>query len=112
LAALDDSLALSRSRIAEALQNEDMQIRQSMRALEQSMESMEALALNADLARETYAMWEESYRRGSADLQSLRSAADSLSEAEHRMQQEQYNLLAAALDLEKALNVPFGTLLQ
>ncbi|MDR0597714.1 MAG: TolC family protein [Treponema sp.] len=112
IAALDDNLALSRNRIAETLQNEDMQIRQSLRALEQSMESMEALALNADLARKTYAMWEESYRRGSADLQRLRSAADSLSEAEHRMQQEQYNLLAAALDLEKALNVPFGTLLK
>jgi outer membrane protein TolC len=112
IAALDDSLALNRSKIAEALQNEDMQIQQSMRALEQSMESMEALALNADLARKTYAMWEESYRQGSADLQRVRSAADSLSEAENRMQQEQYNLLAAALDLEKALNVPFGTLLK
>jgi outer membrane protein TolC len=112
IAALDDSLALSRSRIVEALQTEDMQLRQTMRALEQSIESIEALALNVDLARETYAMWEESYRRGSADLQRLRSAADSLSEAENRMRQEQYNLLAAALDLEKALNVPFGTLLQ
>ena len=112
IAALDDSLALSRSRIAEALQNQEMQIQQSMRAMEQSMESMEALVLNADLARETYAMWEESYRQGSADLQRLRSAADSLSEAEHRMQQEQYNVLTAALDLEKALNVPFGTLLK
>jgi outer membrane protein TolC len=81
-----------------------------MRALEQSIESIEALSLNVDLARETYSMWEESYRQGSADLQQLRNAADSLSEAENRMQQEQYNLLAAILDLEKTLNVPFGTL--
>jgi outer membrane protein TolC len=112
IAALDDSLVLNRSRITEALQNQDMQIRQNMRAMEQSIESIEALALNVDLARGTYAMWEEAYRRGSADLQQLRNAADSLFETEHRMQQEQYNLLAAALDLEKALNVPFGTLLK
>jgi outer membrane protein TolC len=112
IAALDDNLALSRSRITEALQNQDIQIQQNLRAMEQSLESIEALALNVDLARETYAMWAESYRQGSADLQRLRSAADSLFEAENRMQQEQYNLLAAALDLEKALNVPFGTLLQ
>jgi outer membrane protein TolC len=78
--------------------------------MEQSVESIEALSLNVDLARETYSMWEESYRQGSADLQQLRNAADSLSEAENRMQQEQYNLLAAILDLEKTLNVPFGTL--
>jgi outer membrane protein TolC len=112
IAAVDDTLALYQSRIAEALQNQDIQIRQNMRALEQSIESIEALSLNVDLARETYAMWEESYRQGSADLQQLRNAADSLSEAENRMQQEQYNLLAAMLDLEKTLNVPFGTLLK
>lgn len=112
IAALDDNLALSRSQIAEALQKQDIQIQQSTRAMEQSMESIEALALNVDLARDTYAMWEESYRQGSADLRQLRSAADSLSEAENRMQQERYNLLAAALDLENALNVPFGTLLK
>jgi outer membrane protein TolC len=112
IAALDDNLALSRSRIAEALQNQDIQIRQNMRAMEQSIETIEALALNVNLARETYAMWEESYRKGSADLQQLRNAADSLSEVENRMHQEQYNLLTATLDLEKALNVPFGTLLK
>ncbi|MDR1900015.1 MAG: TolC family protein [Treponema sp.] len=110
IAAVDDSLALYRSQIAEALKTEDLEARQNIRAMEQSIESIEALALNVELARETYFMWEESYRQGSADLQQLRNAADSLSEAENRMQQEQYNLLAATLDLEKALNVPFGTL--
>jgi outer membrane protein TolC len=112
IAAVDDTLALYQSQITEALQNQDIQIRQNMRALEQSIESIEALSLNADLARETYTMWEESYRQGSADLQQVRNAADSLSEAENRMQQEQYNLLAAILDVEKTLNVPFGILLK
>ncbi|MDR1949281.1 MAG: TolC family protein [Spirochaetaceae bacterium] len=110
IAALDDNLTLYRIQITEALKSEDITVRQNMRALEQSAESIEALSLNVDLARETYAMWEESYRQGSADLQQLRNAADSLSEAENRMHQEQYNLLAAMLDLEKTLNVPFGTL--
>ena len=63
-----------------------------------------------DLARETYEMWTQAYRQGSADLQQLRSAADSLTEAENRLRQEQYNLLAAMLDLEKSLNIPFGSL--
>jgi outer membrane protein TolC len=110
IAAVDDTLALYQSQIAEALKNQDITVRQNIRAMEQSIESIEALSLNIELARETYAMWEESYRQGSADLQQLRNAADSLSEAENRMQQEQYSLLAAMLDLEKTLNVPFGTL--
>jgi outer membrane protein TolC len=112
VAAIDDSLALYRNRITEAIQNQDTEIRQNMRALEQSIESIETMSLNVDLARETYSMWAESYRQGSANLQQLRSAADSLSEAENRLRQEQYNLRAAALDLEKALNVPFGSLWQ
>jgi outer membrane protein TolC len=110
IAAADDSLALYRIQIIEALKSEDITVRQNMRALEQSIESIEALSLNVELARETYSMWEESYRQGSADLQLLRNAADSLSEAENPMQQERYSLLAAMLDLEKALNIPFGSL--
>jgi outer membrane protein TolC len=110
IAAVDDNLTLYQSQIAEALKNQDIQIRQNIRTMEQSIESIETLSLNIDLARETYAMWAGAYRQGSADLQQLRNAADSLSEAENRMQQEQYNLLAAILDLEKTLNVPFGTL--
>jgi outer membrane protein TolC len=110
IAAVDDSLALYRSQITEAIRNQDTQIRQNMRAMEQSVESIEAISLNVDLARETYEMWTQAYRQGSADLQQLRNAADSLSEAENRLRQEQYNLLAAMLDLEKSLNVPFGSL--
>ncbi|GHV68562.1 hypothetical protein AGMMS49928_08370 [Spirochaetia bacterium] len=110
IAAVDNSLALYRSQITEAIRNQDTQIRQNMRVMEQSIESILAISLNVDLARETYAMWTQAYRQGSADLQQLRSAADSLSEAENRLRQEQYNLLVAMLDLEKSLNIPFGSL--
>jgi hypothetical protein len=46
--------------------------------------------------------------RGAADYQSLRDADDSLLLARNRVQQEQYNLISAILDLERELNVPFG----
>jgi hypothetical protein len=40
----------------------------------------------------------------------LRGGRDSLEQAKNRLLQEQYNLISALLDLEKELNIPFGTL--
>ncbi|QQO08680.1 TolC family protein [Breznakiella homolactica] len=108
----NDSITNYQSQITEALMNSENQIRQHQRSIEQSLESIDSLRLNVELAEETYAMYEESYAKGTADLQSLRSAYDSLSEAKHNVQQEYYNLLSVSLDLEKELNVPFGTLWQ
>jgi hypothetical protein len=51
-----------------------------------------------------------SYRHGTSDLQQLRGAADSLSQTRNQLHQEYYTLIAASLDLEKELNVPFGSL--
>jgi outer membrane protein TolC len=55
-------------------------------------------------------MYEQAYRNGAVDYQRLRDAGDSLLQAQNRVQQEQYNLIAAILDLEMELNVPFGSM--
>ncbi|MFP3041354.1 TolC family protein [Treponema primitia] len=110
--AVDDSLKIYRSQIQEALLNQDMRIRQLQRSIGQSIETIEALTLNGELAERTYEMWSESYRRGTADMQQLRAAGDSLLQAKNRVKQEFYNLVAASLDLEKELNIPFGSLWQ
>jgi outer membrane protein TolC len=68
------------------------------------------MTLNVELAQTTYDMYEDSYRRGAADYQQLRGGRDSLEQAKNRLLQEQYNLISALLDLEKELNIPFGTL--
>ncbi|ULQ60867.1 TolC family protein [Brucepastera parasyntrophica] len=107
---LKTSVAIYQSNLAEAKMNSDLQVRQLVRTIEQSLETIEALKLNVDLAEQSYAMYEESYQKGTTDLQNLRSAADSLSTAQNRVQEELYNLLSATLDLENELNVPFGTL--
>jgi outer membrane protein TolC len=110
--AVDDNLKIYRSQIQEVILNQDMRIRQLQRSIEQSIETIEALTLNGELAERTYEMWSESYRRGTSDMQQLRSAGDSLLQAKNRIQQEFYNLVAASLDLEKELNIPFGSLWQ
>jgi hypothetical protein len=55
-------------------------------------------------------MYEEAYRQGTADFQSLRSARDGLSFAQNSVLEEQYHLASAILELEKELDVPFGSL--
>jgi outer membrane protein TolC len=107
---VDDSIRDSGIRLTESVMDQELKIRQYTRLIEQSLENLTALALNVELAERSYEMYEEAYRRGAADLQRLRSAGDSLSAAQNKVEQERYTLLAAILDLEKALNVPFGTL--
>jgi outer membrane protein TolC len=110
LESLDDSVRSSQMRLAETLRSREDRISQYRRTIEKTMESIAAAKLNVELAQSTYAMYEEAYRNGTADYQSLRNAADSSLQVENQLQQEQYNLISTILDLEKELNVPFGTL--
>ncbi|QQO07456.1 TolC family protein [Breznakiella homolactica] len=108
--AVNDSLKTTQSMLTEAQMTADNTIRQLTRTIEQSLQSLDVLNLNVELAEQTYDMYLESYQNGTADLQSLRSAGDSLSLAQNQVQQELYTLLSTVLDLEKELNVPFGAL--
>ena len=71
---------------------------------------MEAMTLNVELAQMTYEMHEDAYKRGAMDYQRLLSSRDGLEQAKNRLLQEQFNLVSALLDLERELNIPFGTL--
>ncbi|MDR0706370.1 MAG: TolC family protein [Treponema sp.] len=104
---LDDSIQSSQLQLDESLRNREDRIRQYERTINQTRETIEALALNVELAESAYAMYGEAYRQGAADYQSLRNAGDSLLQAKNQVQQEYYNLIAAVLDLEKELNIAF-----
>jgi outer membrane protein TolC len=110
--AIDDNIRIAANQALEASLNQQSRVRQYTRTIEQSIESVNALLLNIELAEQTYAMYVESYRHGTSDLQQLRGAADSLSETKNRLYQEYYTLIAATLDLEKEINVPFGSLVR
>jgi outer membrane protein TolC len=91
-----------------------MNSRPAVRLLErnilQSIKTIDTLVLNVTLAEETRKMYEEAYRQGTADFQSLRSARDGLSLAQNSVLEERYNLASAVLELEKELALPFGSL--
>jgi outer membrane protein TolC len=82
------------------------------RNIAQLEENIKTLRLNLTLAGETHRMYEEAYRQGAADLQSLYSARDNMLLAENRLLSEQYNLASALLELEKELGLSFGTLMR
>jgi outer membrane protein TolC len=107
--ALDDSIQSSRIRLSETQRNREDRIGQFRRTIEKTEETIEALKLNVELARSAYSQYVDAYRAGAADYQQLRNAGDSLSQAENKVLQEQYNLVSAMLDLEKEL-APSGAL--
>jgi outer membrane protein TolC len=107
---LNDSIRSVEIQLSETLRNNESNIAQYRRTIEQTQETIAALILNVELAESSYAMYEEAYRNGAADYQQLRDAGDSLLQAQNRVQQEQYNLILAILDLEKELGLPFGTI--
>lgn len=107
---LNDSIRSTGIRLSETIRDAESRIIQCQRTIEQTKETIAALILNVELAQTAYALYEEAYRNGAADYQQLRDAGDSLQQAQNRVQQEQYNLISAVLDLEKELNVPFGTI--
>jgi outer membrane protein TolC len=110
LDSLDDSIRSAGIQLSETMRNRESRIAQYRRTVEQTQETIAALSLNVELAQTSYALYEEAYRNGAADYQQLRDAGDSLLQAQNRVQQEQYNLISALLDLEKELGLPFGSI--
>ena len=108
--ALNDNIRATEIQLTESLRNRDNRINQNIKTIERILESLASMNLNVELAQHTYEMVEDAFKRGAADYQRLRNAGDGLEQAKNRLLSEQYNLAAALLDLEKELNIPFGTL--
>jgi outer membrane protein TolC len=88
MADLEDGLKKSDSQLREARLDQESRVRQNLRTLEQSAQTIKALTLNITLAEQSYEMTAEAYRQGAVDLQQLRASADSLSLAKNRLASE------------------------
>ena len=107
---LNDHIRSTQIQLNDSTRNRENRVNQHTRTIERILESREAIALNVELAQASYEMFGEAYRRGAVDYQRLRSARDGLEQAKNRLLLEQFNLISAILDLERELNIPFGTL--
>lgn len=107
---INDGIRASQIQLNDTIRNKENRISQNIRTIEGILESLEAMKLNVELAQSTYEMIGDAFARGAVDFQRLRGAGDSLAMAQNRLLQEQFNLASALLDLERELNIPFGTL--
>ena len=107
---INDSISSTQIQLNESVLNRENRTNQLLRVIANTGENIEILKLNVELAQSTYDLYVDAYRSGAMDYQRLRDAAESLLQAQIQVQQEQYNLISAVLDLEKELNIPFGTL--
>ena len=107
---LSDAITAQQSALTEAALNHQTTLQRLARNIAQSAEAVETLGLNVTLAQENHKMHEDAYRKGAADLQSLYTARDSVSLAQNQLLSEQYNLIASILELEKELNLDFGSI--
>jgi outer membrane protein TolC len=109
---INDNIAKQESLLQESALNHQNALYKLRRNITQSLNTIETLNLNITLAEETYASYEESYRRGASDFQTLNTARDNVQTARNKLLSEQYNLSLTILELEKETNIPFGTLLK
>jgi len=107
---IDDNIRSAQNQLTEAEQNRNNRIANLKRIENRIQESLDAMRLNVELAKTTYDLHEEAYKQGGIDYQQLKSASVSLEQSRNRLLAEQFNLISTLLDLEKELNVPFGTL--
>jgi outer membrane protein len=107
---LDDAIARQQSLLSEAAINHQNTVQKLIRDITRSEETMETLSLNILVAEETLIMQEEAFQRGAVDLQALNSTRDNLRTVQNRLLSEQFNLLSTVLELEKELNIPFGSI--
>ena len=110
IANINNSIKSAQLRLNETNRMREDKINQISRLINNTIESIEVLQLNMEATQTTYNIYTEMYLRGATDFQNLRDASENLIQAQYQIQQEQYNLISSILDLEKELNIPFGTI--
>ncbi len=110
LAAMRDGIEQARTGLALTIRGAEAEIDSLVRKLDKSRKSSDALKLNVDLADRAYRLSDLAYRAGAKDLLEVQSAELELRKAQVQVITENYNYVTGLLDLEYAVNVPFGTL--
>ncbi|MFW5747253.1 MAG: TolC family protein [bacterium] len=92
-----EQLALSK---AEARLGVEMQVRSTVRELEQAVSSIRAKELTVEVAEEAYELAEEAYAAGTMELLEVKNAEQELDQARYDLLDARYTYLSGMLDLE------------
>jgi len=107
---LDDQIVGANVGLAQMIRGTEIEIYNTVLALEKTRTSVEAQTQTIRLAERSYRLSEQAYRAGLQDLLQVRNAELDLKQARVSMLEQQFNYLNGLLDLEYAIGVPFGTL--
>ena len=87
------------------LENQKVEVRQTVDTLNQAREQIVAMGRNVTLAQRSYDMSARQYRNGTIELLDLRDREAQLNQAKLGQLSQKFNYISALMDLEKALNV-------
>jgi outer membrane protein len=110
IASADDAVRKLESRLADSREQTQTTVASSRRTIQTALRLVEAQRLNVQLAQQTYDLIQDAYSKGLKDLLDLQSAAGDLESARVAVLSSSYDLVAALLELEYALDLPFGSL--
>jgi len=107
---VDDQILSANIGLAQMIQGTEVEIYNTILALEKTRTSVDAQTQTIKLAERSYRLSEQAYRSGLQDVLQVRNAELDLKQAKVSMLEQQFNYLNGLLDLEYAIGVPFGTL--
>ena len=107
---IDDQITTANIGLAQLIRGTEIEVYNTVLALERTRISAEAQAQTVSLAEQSYSLTEQAYQAGLQDLFQVQSAEQSLRQARVQMLEQQFNYLNGLIDLEYSIGVPFGTL--
>jgi outer membrane protein TolC len=107
---MDDSIRAANIGLAQMIQGTEIEIYNTVLALEKTRLTAEAQTQTINLAERAFRLSEQAYRAGLQDLLQVQNAELELKQARVSMLEQQFNYLNGLIDLEYAIGVPFGTL--
>ena len=110
--AAKDTLADYRLQLEDAETSLRISVDSYLRSIRQSQAAIKSKQANVRLAQKSYDMTYDAYSRGTKDLLSLQSANSTLLSAQLSLKSEIYTFLKNVMNLESAIGVGFGTLME
>jgi outer membrane protein TolC len=107
---MEDQIRMANIGLAQMVQGTEIEIYNTVLALEKTRLTAEAQIQTVNLAERAYALSMQAYRAGLQDNLQVQNAELELKQAKVSMVEQQFNYLNGLIDLEYAIGVPFGTL--
>lgn len=99
-------------KIEEAKLNADVNLQNLMTQISKAMKTISLRQTSISLAQSSYSMTLDAYNHGTKDLLTLQNAYSNLLKAQASLASDEYSLATAILNLENAMGVPFGSILE